>query len=147
MSDDFLKVHGEMTIVYSRITETSKTRIDYIFSNSNSCIFFQYLPVQSLDHQIALPKYEMDIEIRKESIPAERYFNGWVFPKNLENDEDFVEQAKYIVQMIKQNSGTHDPSFNWLKLKTSLTHLAKVRQKQIENERNERLLIYKVFFL
>ena len=107
MSDDFLKVHGD-TIVYSRITETSKTRIDYIFSNSNSCIYFQYLPVSTLDHRMALARYDMDIEIRKEWVPAERYFSGWVFPKHLDSDTEFLDQAKYIVEIIHQDSANKD---------------------------------------
>ena len=31
LSDDFINVHGKDTIMYSRVTNTSKTRIDYMF--------------------------------------------------------------------------------------------------------------------
>ena len=43
LSDDFIKVHGRDQIMYSRITQHSSTRIDYVLSNSNKCYYFQYL--------------------------------------------------------------------------------------------------------
>ena len=45
LSDDFLNVHGHDTIMYSRITAISRTRIDYVFSNTQKCTYFQYLPM------------------------------------------------------------------------------------------------------
>ena len=40
LSDDFLNVHGDI-IMYSRITNVSRTRIDYILRNSKACYYFQ----------------------------------------------------------------------------------------------------------
>ena len=40
LSDDFIKVHGKDIVAYSRITEISSTRIDYILSNTNECVYF-----------------------------------------------------------------------------------------------------------
>ena len=71
MSDDFINVHGGDVRMFSRITNTSSTRIDYIFSNSKACIYFQYIDMLAgLDHKVALAKY--DIEISTKSIFQER---------------------------------------------------------------------------
>ena len=97
LSDDFLNVHGRNVIMYSRITATSKTRIDYIFSNTSSCNYFQYLPVAGLDHCAALARYDINFEIVKEVIPSDRYFQGWVISRFLECDDVFLEQAEFII--------------------------------------------------
>ena len=82
MSDDFLRVHGGDMIMYSRVTERSKTRIDYIFSNTNACIYFQYVPLVGFDHRVALAQYELEMEVINEVIPVERYSDGWVINRN-----------------------------------------------------------------
>ena len=83
----FLSVHGEDTVMYSRITETSKTRIDYILRNSNSCSYFQYIDMQlGLDHCAIFARYDISISFRKKFIPKHKYFAGWVISKCLEFD-------------------------------------------------------------
>ena len=47
LSDDFIKVHGSDQIMYSRITQHSSTRIDYVMSNTSKCLYFQYIRVHS----------------------------------------------------------------------------------------------------
>ena len=97
LSDDFLNVHGDI-IMYSRITNTSSTRIDYILSNSNACFYFQYIDMLAgLDHKVAMAKYDISMELTKEYIPKHKYFSGWVISKRLEHDEIFLNQAKFIV--------------------------------------------------
>ena len=79
LKDDFISVHGEDTVMYSRITATSKTRIDYILSNSNSCSYFQYIDMQlGLDHCAIFARYDISISVRKKIIPKDKYFAGWV---------------------------------------------------------------------
>ena len=68
MSDDFLNVHGKNTVIFSRRTDTSQTRIDYIFSNSKSCIYFQYIPVIGLDHNAALAMYDIENQLVQKKI-------------------------------------------------------------------------------
>ena len=104
LSDDFLKVHGDI-IMYSRITNISSTRIDYILSNSNSCSYFQYVDMLAgLDHRVAIARYDIPIEVTKEHIPEDRFFAGWVISKRLEFDETFLQQAKFIFQGVFDES-------------------------------------------
>ena len=103
LSDDFLKVHGENVIMYSRITATSQTRIDYIFSNTSACTYFQYLHMAGFDHSAALARYDINLEISKELIPSDRFFQGWVISRVLECDNGFLQQAEFIIKMYLRN--------------------------------------------
>ena len=77
LSDDFLNVHGNDAVMYSRITPISKTRIDYIFSNSSKCSYFQYIDMNlGLDHCATLARYDISLSLKKEFIPKERFFSG-----------------------------------------------------------------------
>ena len=145
LSDDFLKVHGDDVIMYSRRTEISQTRIDYIFSNTSACNYFQYLPVVGLDHSAALARYEINFEISKEKIPSDRFFQGWVISRCLENDDDFLEQAEFIIKCVfeESRSGDKDPSFYWIKVKSSLISLAKCREREIRYEKSRKITILK----
>merc|ERR1712081_100221 len=85
LSDDFLNVHGNEAIMYSRITNISKTRIDYLFSNSKACIYFQYVDMLAgLDHKAIVARYDIPVYSDKECIPKERFFAGWVISRRLE---------------------------------------------------------------
>ena len=100
LSDDFVNVHGDVQM-FSRITASSSTRIDFILSNSNACIYFQYVDMNAgLDHKVVLARYEISISLSREFIPQDRLFQGWVIHKMLENDEDFLNQAKYIFEKV-----------------------------------------------
>ena len=74
------------------------------------------------------------IKLYWQGIPQDRLFQGWVIHKMLENDEDFLNQAKYIFEKVgeeMENTGRErDPSFYWIKVKSAITNLAKVRQKE-----------------
>ena len=148
LSDNFLNVHGRNVIMYSRITATSKTRIDYIFSNTSSCNYFQYLPVAGLDHCAALARYDINFEIVKEVIPSDRYFQGWVISRFLECDDVFLEQAEFIIRHVfeESRSGDKDPSFYWIKVKSSLISLAKTREKEIKYEKSRKMSVLKGFY-
>ena len=85
LKDDFVSVHGEDVTMYSRITATSKTRIDYILSNSNSCTYFQYIDMQlGLDHSAIFARYDIPISLQKEFIPKDKFFAGWVIARFLD---------------------------------------------------------------
>merc|ERR1712030_210585 len=135
LKDDFISVHGNDVKMYSRITNISSTRIDYILSNSNACSYFQYVDMLAgLDHKVAIAKYEISIEICKEYIPKECFFSGWVISKRLESDQMFLEQARFVFKMIMEEmegeSRNRDPSFYWLKAKHAIVNLAKSREKE-----------------
>ena len=151
LSDDFLNVHGKDTIMYSRVTNTSKTRIDYIFSNTKACSYFQYIDMNlGLDHRAAFARYDIPIFSKKEFIPKERYFPGWVISKQLEKDDLFCKEAKEMFQIIneesKMSSENLDPSFYWLKSKITVTKLAKDRERQIYKDENEKFEVLKGFY-
>ena len=152
LSDDFLNVHGNDAIMYSRITNTSKTRIDYLFSNSKACIYFQYVGMPAgLDHKAIVARYDISVYSDKELISKERYFAGWVINRRLEYDETFLSQAREIFEDIRDESeddenGVNDSSFYWLKAKTAITELAKKREKELYWEDHHRLDILKGFY-
>ena len=154
LKDDFIEVHGNETVMYSRITTTSKTRIDYVLSNTSSCTYFQYIDMMlGLDHRAIIARYDISIAIRKEFIPQNKYFSGWVITKNLEFDDDFLEGSQFIFKRIRDEfmenkDDALDPSFYWLKAKTSIISLAKKREKDLNNLENERvkLLMGILFF-
>ena len=148
LSDDFLNVHGKDTVMYSRVTDISKTRIDYIFSNTRSCVYFQYLAIEGLDHCIALGRYDVTVSITKDRVPADRYFDGWVISKSLETDEEYLEQAKYMIESVHAEfeTGVQDPSFLWLKVKTSLLGLARYREKEIRKLTISKMNMLKEFY-
>ena len=148
LTDDFLSVHGRETVMYSRRTNSSKTRIDYIFSNTGSCYYFQYLPVVGLDHCAALARYEIDINLRYDIVPLDRKFNGWVISKILEKDEEFLDQAEYIIKKVYEESCSNkkDSTFYWLKVKSSLTNLARSREKDIQVEKTKKIEILMGFY-
>ena len=103
LKDDFLEVHGSDAIMYSRITPTSKTRIDYIFSNSSACSYFQYINMSlGLDHSAMMVRYDVAISIKKEYIPRDRFFSGWVISRSLEMDDLFLENSRLIFKLVKE---------------------------------------------
>ena len=143
LSDDFLNVHGDI-IMYSRITNRSSTRIDYILSNSKACYYFQYIDMQAgIDHKVAIGKYAIQIVFSREQFPKDRFFPGWVFTKRLEYDEVFLNQAKFVFEIASKElnmPGTNrDPSFYWLKSKYVVISLAKDREKELNREENFQL--------
>ena len=152
LKDDFISVHGEDTVMYSRITATSKTRIDYILSNSNSCSYFQYIDMQlGLDHCAIFARYDISISVRKKIIPKDKYFAGWVISKCLEFDEVFLVNCNGIFQSVTEelmsnNDKTLDPSFFWLKAKTAIVDLAKKREKELVKIENRKIDVLKGFY-
>ena len=150
LSDDFLNVHGNEAIMYSRITNTSKTRIDYLFSNSKACIYFQYVDMLAgLDHKAIVARYDIPVYSDKECIPKERFFAGWVISRRLEHDNLFLDEAKEIFEHIKLESeekDSFDASFYWLKAKTAIIHLAKKREKDLFLEDQNKMDVLKCFY-
>ena len=152
LQDDFLKVHGLNAIMYSRITQISKTRIDYILSNTNKCSYFQYIDMNlGLDHSAVLARYDIQLSLRKEFICKKRFFSGWVISKCLEKDDLFLDKCKLIFRTIKLELETNqneslDPSFFWLKMKSSVISLAKLREKQLRFMEHQKGEVLKGFY-
>ena len=149
LADDFIKVHGKDQIMYSRITQQSSTRIDYVMSNTNKCYYFQYLDMgMGLDHKAMYAKYDIDIVVKKEFIPRDRFYSGWVISKQLEKDELFLESCKFVFEQMKREDEkeNRDPSFNWLKTKKAITNIAKEREKQIRYEEKKKMEVLKGYY-
>ena len=154
LKDDFLEVHGIGAIEYSRVTNWSATRIDYIFSNSNACKSFEYRDAQmNFDHKIAVGEYELDLMSKNEKIPNERFFRSWVIPKHLENDDWFEKEAKSIFDQVfdqvrlEEELGGVDYSKYWVMVKKSIQKLAKKRDKDLKMKEEERVKILQIFYL
>ena len=149
LSDDFIKVHGKDQIMFSRITQNSSTRIDYVLSNTDKCSYFQYLDMGlGLDHRSIFAKYDIELVIKKEFIPRDRYFSGWVISKQLEKDECFIESCKFVFEEVSQEleNGGRDPSFLWLKMKSAIVSIAREREKQMRREQNKKTEVLQGFY-
>ena len=150
LNDGFTQVHGEQTIMYSRVTNRSATRIDYIFSNSKNCSSFEYIDAGlGYDHKAVVANYDIEMVIEKSFIPRKHYFNSWVIPKFLEEDKIFLREAKLLFDDLWSEfneNNCEDISFFWDKGKKLLIHLAQNREKQINFEENERLNTLKIFY-
>ena len=153
LKDDFLSVHGENEICYSRITARSKTRIDYIFSNTKKCMEFEYIETQlNFDHKACLAKYDIELVYQKEFLPRERFYKSWVIPKNLEFDQEFLNCVKFVLERTEEEImqldwEKVDFSYFWGRSKLAIKKIAKERQAVIVKEVNEQLNVLNIFYL
>ena len=149
LKDDFLQFHGQDVVMFSRITPQSRTRIDYVLSNSKKCTYFQYLDMGlGLDHRSMFVKYDIELVVRKEFIPRDRFFSGWVISKKLENDVCFIESCKYVFKEMKEEleNDENDISFIWLKMKSAIIGIAKEREKQINKKEFRKIAVLRGFY-
>ena len=152
LTDDFLNVHGNDAIMYSRITQIYKTRIDYLLSNTSKCSYFQYIDMGlSLDHCAIFARYDIGLNFKKEYIPKDRFFSGWVISKQLEFDDIFLENCKVIFEKMRNEFDygenlSKDPSFIWLKMKTAIIGVAREREKQLKFLENQKSEVLRGFY-
>ena len=150
LSDDFTNVHGSETVMFSRISNVSKSRIDYLLSNTKQCSYFQYLDMKGLDHRAILARYDIPLIASKEKIPKDKFFPGWVIPRRLDSDQTFLRDAKALFRCINEDSVSSgevlDPSFYWLKTKSAIISLAKERDCQLFKDENHALNILEGFY-
>ena len=150
LKDGFTQVHGEQAIIYSRVTNRSSTRIDYIFSNSENCTSFEYKDAGlNFDHKAVISKYSIDINVKKQYIPKKNFYHSWVIPKFLEEDLCFKNDAKNIFDNVWDEYVGDDQnniSFFWEKAKIRTQNLAKTRDKQLKVEEEGRLNVLKIYY-
>ena len=151
LSDDFLNVHGQDFVMYSRITNRSKTRIDYILSNSKLCSYFQYVnPDLGLDHSAVVARFDIPLSVVRDFVPRDRFFSGWVISKRLETDTEFLKISRGIFDLVKEESDLAsadlDPSFFWLKAKSAIINLAKDRERELRTIDENKLDVLKGFY-
>ena len=93
-----------------------------------------------LDHKAMFVKYDIELIVKKEYIPRDRFYSGWVISKQLGNDEVFLETCQFVFEEMKKEDENEirDPSFNWLKTKTAVINIAKEREKQIRYEEKKK---------
>ena len=103
LQDDYIAVKGNSSIIYSRETNKSKTRIDYVLSNTKKCTSFEYEDLKiGLDHKMAVAKYLIEVNIQKQRIPREFFWRTWVISKELEHDQMFMEKVKVMCDMTRE---------------------------------------------
>ena len=156
LKDELLRKNGNnIKGIYSRVTNVSKTRIDYIFSNSEMCTDFKYIDTDflNLDHKAVLADYDINIGYEQSvRIPEEKYFSGWVISKKLENDNRFLNEVrdifddilKYARDLEDKNIQT-DWTYIWLVGKFQLIDIAKKREFQIYKDENNRKKTLQIF--
>ena len=69
LKDELLNIKGnDVQGIYSRETNVSKTRIDFILSNTNLCTHFEYLDTiyLGLDHKAAIATYNIKLVAKSE---------------------------------------------------------------------------------
>ena len=150
LRDELLNIRGkDVQDVYSRVTNVSKTRIDFIMSNTNLCREFEYLDTNflGLDHKASLATY--DIKLGKEikmRIPKHLYFSGWVIPKQLEYDEEFIQNTTEVFDEIVEGSeDVEDWTYIWTVGKYQMIEIAKAREHIMKKQRMERKCTLQVF--
>ena len=152
LSDEYLNIHGQDAIMYSRKTQVSKTRIDYVLSNTGKCSYFQYIDMNlGLDHCAMFARFDIAMSVQKEFIPKDRFFSGWVISRCLENDDLFLQTCKNIFKSIKNEfdcntNVNYDPSFFWLKMKSAIISLAKDRERELYAKENKKIEVLKGFY-
>ena len=137
--------------MYSRITSISRTRIDYIFSNSKKCTYFHYLQMLKLDHKAIFARYEMSMKRNVEKIPSNQYISNWVISRKLEYDDDFLDSCNVACKDLRSEfddceNAEKDPSFYWLKLKTAIKGIAKERERELKVLEKEKYSILLGFY-
>ena len=150
LRDELFNTRGnDVQGIYSRITNISKTRIDFIMSNTKLCTDFQYLDTDflGLDHKAALATYNIKFEKEiKERVPKHVFFPGWVISKQLENDESFLNDMKEVFDELLENANEdEDWTYLWLVGKYQMIELAKQRERQLEKQRLEKKRTLQVF--
>ena len=150
LQDGFTQVHGEQTIEYSRVTNRSATRIDYLFSNTKSCETFEYKNAGlGFDHKVIVAKYAIEIDCIKQFVPKKHFFQTWVIPNFLEEDEFFKKEAKIIFDAVWREfseSDQKDVSLFWATSKEWTIKLAKNREKQINSEEQNKLNALRIYY-
>ena len=150
LKDELLNFKGQgIQGIYSRITSVSKTRIDFIMSNTDLCTDFQYLDTEflGLDHKAALAKYSINLgECYKERVPNDSYFSGWVISKQLENDDMFIEMVREAFdELVDEERMCEDWTYTWMVGKFQIIEIAKERERQIKKRRLERKQTLQIF--
>ena len=150
LKDGWVQVHGEGQTVYSRITNRSSTRIDFIFSNANTCTHFEYIDTGlGLDHKAVFGRYDIEIKKTKENIPKHRFYSPWVIPKFLETDKVFSEGMQCLFDDILfeyYQEGEENISFFWEKAKILTKKLARDRENTLNFEENNRLNVLVIYY-
>ena len=98
-----------------------------------------------------LARYDITLSFRKEYIPKERFFSGWVISKILEFDDLFLNKCKLFFKEVKHDfdnneNGNLDPSFFWLKVKAAVINLAKKRENEICILKNKKGEVLRGFY-
>ena len=149
LKDDYVRLNGE-DVCFSRITARSKTRIDIITSDIQDCVHFEYWEsgLPSYDHKFAFAKYNVSMEVIKENIPRERRFYKWAFPRELEEDEEFIMEAEDACKIINreiEEDEDADITEMWNFLKRTFVEIAKRRSKELRKEENGKLEVLRAF--
>ena len=94
LKDDFVCI-SKGQVEYSRVSKKSKTRIDFVLSNTNGlCLSLEYKNIQGLDHKAIFSEYSLSTDsYERLGVPKERMFDSFIFPKSLEEDECFLKGA------------------------------------------------------
>ena len=155
LKDELLRSRGNnIQGIYSRVTNISKTRIDFILSNTDMCTDFRYIDTDflNLDHKAAFAEYSFEIQDQsKERIPNHRFYSGWVISKKLENDLVFLEEVKFIYDEIFNmtdsisNKEEVDWTYMWLVGKVQLIEVAKRREFELYKEEKDKKYSLQIF--
>ena len=135
LRDELLRLEGkDVQGIYSRVTNVSKTRIDFIMSNTDLCTDFRYIDTDflNLDHKAAFANYSIDLgKDHRERVPVNRFFSGWVISKELENDDIFLTEVKTIFDDLEEEDDENDWTYLWLLGKYQMIDAAKKREHHL----------------
>ena len=154
LQDDYIAVKGNSSRIYSRETNKSKTRIDYILSNSKKCETFEYEDLKmGFDHKMAVAKYTIEVIIQKQRITRELFHRNWIISKELEYDQMYIEKVKVMCDMAREEIEEDevldedlDISWYWKILKEEIIKTAKRRENDIKKQESARLHYLKIIY-
>ena len=149
LRDELLRLEGkDVQGIYSRVTNVSKTRIDFIMSNTDLCTDFRYIDTDflNLDHKAAFANYSIDLgKDHRERVPVNRFFSGWVISKELENDDIFLTEVKTIFDDLEEEDDENDWTYLWLLGKYQMIDAAKKREHHLYKLKFERKKTLQIF--
>merc|ERR1712082_316891 len=135
LQDEYITIYGETNPPqYSRVTEESKTRIDVILSNTSQCTEIEYKEsgIENIDHRSVQAKYEINLQQKSRIKWLSRKNNSWVFPKELEDDEQFEIGMEIMAENIEGKDNRKD----WNEIKKGTKAIAKERTNEKRKQEN-----------
>ena len=155
LKDSFVQYFGEKERQYSRVTNTSATRIDMILSNVKSCKEFKYIdPKLNFDHKMAWAEFEIQMENSTEYIPKGMKVRNWVISNEILKNYLFNEKVNELISekyakltQMYRNGENYDVTIIWKDIKEGIKLWAQNIELSEKHEQKKRLSTLEVKYI